>query len=35
VKGSRNEELARAFITFVLSPAGKNILKEHGFVMID
>ena len=35
VKGSRNDELGRAFIAFVLSPAGKNILKEHGFVMID
>jgi len=35
VKGSRNDELARAFITFVVSPTGKNILKTYGFVMID
>ena len=35
VKGSRNDELAKAFISFVLSPTGKNILKEHGFVIFD
>ncbi len=31
VKGSKNESLARDFITFVVSGDGKDILKKYGF----
>jgi len=31
VKGSENEPLARAFITFVVSGEGQDILKKYGF----
>jgi molybdate transport system substrate-binding protein len=33
VKGTRNESGARAFIDYVLSPAGQAILARHGFVV--
>ena len=32
VKGANNEAGARAFITYVLSPAGQAILVRHGFL---
>ena len=31
IEGSRQAELARAFLAFVLSPEGQAILAEHGF----
>lgn len=31
VKGSKNQSLAKEFVAFVLSPAGKNLLKKYGF----
>jgi molybdate transport system substrate-binding protein len=31
VKGTKNESLARDFITLVVSPEGRNILKRYGF----
>ncbi len=31
VKGTKNEAAAKAFIAFVLSPAGKRILEKYGF----
>jgi molybdate transport system substrate-binding protein len=31
VKGSRNQSLAREFITLVLSVEGKNLLNKYGF----
>jgi molybdate transport system substrate-binding protein len=31
VKGAKNEADAKAFISLVLSPGGKNILKKYGF----
>jgi molybdate transport system substrate-binding protein len=33
VKGSHNEPGARAFIEYVLSPAGQAILQRHGFLV--
>jgi molybdate transport system substrate-binding protein len=33
VKGARNEAGARAFIAYVLSPAGQAILARHGFLV--
>jgi molybdate transport system substrate-binding protein len=33
VKGARNESGARAFIDYVLSPAGQAILTRHGFLV--
>jgi molybdate transport system substrate-binding protein len=33
VKGARNEPGARAFIDYVLSPAGQAILTRHGFLV--
>mgnify|MGYP003288461392 CR=1 FL=1 len=33
VKGARNESGARAFIDYVLSPAGQVILTRHGFLV--
>jgi molybdate transport system substrate-binding protein len=33
VKGARNEAGARAFIEYVLSPAGQSILARHGFLV--
>jgi molybdate transport system substrate-binding protein len=33
VKGAQNEAGARAFIAFVLSPAGQTILVRHGFLV--
>jgi molybdate transport system substrate-binding protein len=33
VKGTRNESGARAFIEYVLSPAGQAILTRHGFLV--
>lgn len=33
VKGARNEAGARAFIEYVLSPAGQAILARHGFLV--
>ena len=33
VKGARNESGARAFIEYVLSPAGQAILTRHGFLV--
>ncbi len=33
VKGTRNESGARAFIEYVLSPAGQSILQRHGFLV--
>jgi molybdate transport system substrate-binding protein len=33
VKGARNESGARAFIKYVLSPAGQAILTRHGFLV--
>jgi molybdate transport system substrate-binding protein len=33
VKGANNEAGARAFITYVLSPAGQAILARHGFLV--
>jgi molybdate transport system substrate-binding protein len=33
VKGTRNESGARAFIEYVLSPAGQAILERHGFLV--
>jgi molybdate transport system substrate-binding protein len=33
VKGARNESGARAFIAYVLSPAGQAILARHGFLV--
>jgi molybdate transport system substrate-binding protein len=35
VKGSQNEAGARAFIEYVLSPAGQAILQRHGFMTPD
>lgn len=32
VKGSRNEQTARGFLQFVLSPAGMSVLKMNGFL---
>ncbi|MGH9400848.1 MAG: molybdate ABC transporter substrate-binding protein [Terriglobia bacterium] len=32
VKGSRNDQAAREFVRFVLSPGGMNILKKNGFL---
>jgi molybdate transport system substrate-binding protein len=32
VEGSKNAEVARAFVERVLSPAGQAILKKHGFI---
>ena len=32
VKGAQNEAGARAFIAYVLSPAGQTILVRHGFL---
>ena len=32
VKGAANEAGARAFIDYVLSPAGQAILTRHGFL---
>ncbi|HEV2416360.1 MAG TPA: molybdate ABC transporter substrate-binding protein, partial [Terriglobia bacterium] len=32
VKGSRNEQAARGFLQFVLSPAGMSVLKMNGFL---
>ncbi|MGH9354084.1 MAG: molybdate ABC transporter substrate-binding protein [Terriglobia bacterium] len=32
VKGSRNDQAAREFVRFVLSPSGMNILKKNGFL---
>lgn len=34
VKGSKNEPLARDFITFVVSGIGQDILKRYGFAML-
>jgi molybdate transport system substrate-binding protein len=31
VKGSKNQSLAKEFITLVLSTEGKNLLKKYGF----
>ena len=31
VKGTKNEELARAFIAWVISAEGKHILERYGF----
>jgi molybdate transport system substrate-binding protein len=33
VKGARNEAGARAFVAYVLSPAGQTILARHGFLV--
>jgi molybdate transport system substrate-binding protein len=33
VKGTRNESGARAFIEYILSPAGQSILQRHGFLV--
>ena len=33
VRGARNESGARAFIAYVLSPAGQAILARHGFLV--
>jgi molybdate transport system substrate-binding protein len=33
VKGARNASSARAFIDYVLSPAGLAILARHGFLV--
>jgi molybdate transport system substrate-binding protein len=33
VKGTQNESGARAFIAYVLSPAGQKILTHHGFLV--
>jgi molybdate transport system substrate-binding protein len=33
VQGARNESGARAFIDYVLSPAGQMILERHGFLV--
>jgi molybdate transport system substrate-binding protein len=33
VKGANNEVGARAFIAYVLSPAGQEILARHGFLV--
>jgi molybdate transport system substrate-binding protein len=33
VQGARNESGARAFIDYVLSPAGQTILERHGFLV--
>jgi ABC-type molybdate transport system substrate-binding protein len=33
VKGARNASGARAFIEYVLSPAGLAILARHGFLV--
>jgi molybdate transport system substrate-binding protein len=33
VKGARNEAGARAFIAYVLSPAGQAVLARHGFLV--
>jgi molybdate transport system substrate-binding protein len=33
VRGTRNESAARAFIAYVLSPAGQAILARHGFLV--
>jgi molybdate transport system substrate-binding protein len=33
VQGARNESGARAFIDYVLSPAGQTILERHGFLI--
>ena len=35
VKGSKNESLARDFITLVISVEGKNILKKYGFETVN
>jgi molybdate transport system substrate-binding protein len=35
VKESKNKEAARGFLNFVLSPAGKERFKKHGFVVLD
>ena len=34
VKGSKNQSLAKEFITLVLSIEGKNLLKKYGFEMV-
>ena len=31
VEGSKNQSLAKEFITLVLSTEGKNLLKKYGF----
>ena len=31
VKGAKNEALAKAFISMVLSPEGQKILQKYGF----
>jgi molybdate transport system substrate-binding protein len=35
VKGSKNQPLAREFLTLVLSPEGKNLLKKYGFETVE
>jgi molybdate transport system substrate-binding protein len=35
VKGSRNPALARAFVAYVLSPAGQSVLRRSGFISGD
>jgi len=34
VKGSKNQSLAKEFITLVLSTEGKNLLRKYGFEMV-
>jgi molybdate transport system substrate-binding protein len=31
IRGTKNEAAARAFVSFVLSPEGKRVLKKYGF----
>jgi molybdate transport system substrate-binding protein len=33
IKGTPREETARAFIAFVGSPAGREIMKRYGFLL--
>jgi molybdate transport system substrate-binding protein len=33
VRGTRNESGGRAFIEYVLSPAGQAVLTRHGFLV--
>ena len=35
VKGAKNQGLARAFITWVISPEGKHILVQYGFKTLE
>jgi molybdate transport system substrate-binding protein len=34
VKGGKNESLAKAFVSWVISPEGESILRRHGFKII-